>query len=118
MHVPEGWKVRTGNLTDGISEADFRAAAGGNNKKDVRNRRKKEGRGENAAGTVTNAILDAFAMDGFADGTDVEGMLNGTLIFFFRSQFSEICFEFTIFIMCSFLFIDSFIRYICLYVLY
>ena len=83
VHVPEGWKVRTGNLTDGISEADFRAAAGGNNKKDVRKRRKREGREENAAGTVTNAILDALAMDGFADGTDAEGMLNGTLIFLF-----------------------------------
>jgi len=85
VQVPDGWKVRTGNLVDGIAEEDLRnagkATAG---KKGAGNKRWKRrfGHGGGAgdvggAHSVANAVLDALAMDGFADGIDAEGMLNG-----------------------------------------
>jgi len=72
--VPQHYSLRTGNLADGMGEKDLpRAHLGG--KPNINKEGDTEGEGET---DLKDQVADALLNDGYADGEDARGMLQGT----------------------------------------
>jgi hypothetical protein len=57
--VPHGWNLRTGNVVDGVAEEDVKSAA------------------QKGTGEQRRMAQEALENDGFEDGEDALGALNG-----------------------------------------
>jgi len=78
VQMPQGWDLRTGNLTDGMAEKDVAEAISV-----VVSARSRDGGGGGASSGSEvelegQEVTPDLALDGFADGLDAQGMLYGT----------------------------------------
>lgn len=64
IQTPDGWKLRTGNLVDGIADADII---------NIENERDRKGTKQRGRRTFADGIAGALLVDGYADGADAEG---------------------------------------------